>query len=125
MNNIGEKIFKSIYSETNYSFVVDLTQDIKNKIMDMMHYLQQLSILYYCQDKSTDNILDLLKRMEKRTIINSISCDCGREINNEKFKNHCDENEITLFFIKNDGHKLGTIYRFQNIKRKMNTIFCK
>ena len=50
--------------------------------------------------------------MEKRTIINSISCDCGREINNEKFKNHCDENEITLFFIKNDGHKLGIINRF-------------
>ena len=37
--------------------------------------------------------------MESKTIINSRSCDYGRALDNEKFKNYCDENEITFFFI--------------------------
>ena len=53
-----------------------------------------------------------MKKMERKTIINSISCDYGKEFNNEKFKNYCGENEITLFFIKNYGHKLGIIKDF-------------
>ena len=48
MNNkkVGEKIFKPIYFESNYSFQIDLTffHDIKSRIMGMMYYLQ-LSIL--------------------------------------------------------------------------------
>ena len=79
---------------------------------------------YYCQDKSTDNILNLLKKMESKTIINSISCDYGKEFDNEKFKNYCEENEIKLFFIKNDGHKLGIINRFhRTLKEKLTKYF--
>ena len=62
--------------------------------------------------------------MESRTIINSISCDYGKEFHNEKFKNYCEENEIKLFFIKNDIHKLGIINRFhRTLKEKLTTYF--
>ena len=62
--------------------------------------------------------------MESKTIINSISCDYGREFNNEKIKNYCKENEIKLFFIKNDSHKLGIINRFhRTIKIKLTQYF--
>ena len=62
--------------------------------------------------------------MESKTVINNISCDYGKEFNNEKFKNYCEENEIKLFFIKNDGHKLGIINRFhRTLKEKLTKYF--
>ena len=56
--------------------------------------------------------------MESKTVINNISCDYGKEFNNEKFKNYCEENEIILFFIKNDGH---TFHR--TLKEKLTQYF--
>ena len=62
--------------------------------------------------------------MESKTVINSISCDYGKEYNNEKFKNYCEENEITLFFMKNDGNWLDIINRFhRTLKEKLTAYF--
>ena len=49
MNNkkVGEKTFKPIYCETNYSSQIDLTlfPRYKNRITDMMFYLQLLILI--------------------------------------------------------------------------------
>ena len=134
MNNkkVGKKIFKPIYSEINYSFQIDLTFFPRYKkqnngydvLFTAININSRFAYAYYCQDKSTDNILNLLKKMESKTIIHSISCDYGKEFDNEKFKNYCQENEIKLFFIKNDGHKLGIINRFhRTLKEKLTKYF--
>ncbi len=69
-------------------------------------------------------ILDMLKDMEKKTVINSISCDEGLEFNNSEFIDFCEENNIELYFIKSDGHKLGIINRFhRTIKEKLTKYF--
>ena len=134
MNNekVSEKIFKPIYSESNYGFQLDLTFFPRYKkqnngydvLFTAININTRFVYAYYCQDKSTDNILNLLKKMESKTIINRISCDNGKEFNNEKLKNYCEENEIKLFFIKNDGHKLGIINRFhRTLKEELTTYF--
>ena len=129
---VVEKLFKPIYSESNYSFQIDVTffprYKKQNNGFDILFTAININTrfvyAYYCQDKNSDNILNLLKKMESKTIINSISCDYGKEFNNEKFKNYCEENEITLYFIKNDGHKLGIIKRFhRTLKEKLTQYF--
>ena len=54
----------------------------------------------------------MLKKMEEKTVINSITCDLGSEFNNAIFKKYCSENNITIYFIKDDSHKMGIINRF-------------
>ena len=83
MNNkkVGEKIFEPIYSESNYSFKIDLTffprYKKQNNSYDVLftaiNINTRFAYAYYCQDKRTDNISNLLKKMESKTIINSIS----------------------------------------------------
>ena len=67
---------------------------------------------YYSKDKEKETILDMLKKMEEKTIINSITCDLGSEFNNDIFKKFCVDNNITIYFIKDDSHKMGIINRF-------------
>ena len=79
---------------------------------------------YYCRNKDTETILNLLKIMESKTIINSISCDSGTEFTNIKFKEYCKDNDIKLYFITGDGHKLGIINRFhRTLKEKLTQHF--
>lgn len=59
----------------------------------MKYYLQQLintrfAYAYYCRNKDTEITLNLLKIMESKTIINTISCDSGTEFTNIKFKEY-------------------------------------
>lgn len=71
-----------------------------------------------------DTILDIIKKMESKTIINSFTCDEGGEFNNKKFIKYCKDHNITIYFIKDDSHKLGIINRFhRTLKEKLTKYF--
>ena len=62
--------------------------------------------------------------MESKTNINSITCDFGGEFNNRKFISFCDLHDITIYFVKDDSHKLGIINRFhRTLKEKLTKYF--
>jgi len=66
----------------------------------------------------------MIKEMHKKTEINCITCDEGKEFNNKIFLNYCDENNIIIYFVKDDSHKLGIINRFhRTIKDKLRYYF--
>ena len=119
-NKVGKKVFFPIYSEIPYSFQIDLTFFPRYKKYNKNFYVlftaininTRFAYAYYSKDKEKETILDMLKKMNEKTIINSITCDLGSEFNNKIFKQYCDENEITIYFIKDDSHKMGIINRF-------------
>ena len=128
----SKKSFLPIYSETSYSFQIDLTFFPRYKKQNQQFYVlftaininTRFAYAYSSKDKDMNTILDMLKNMEKKTVINAITCDEGTEFNNREFIKFCDENEIQLYFIKNDSHKLGIINRFhRTIKDKLTKYF--
>ena len=117
-----------IYSETPYSFQIDLTFFPRYKKYNKDNYVlftaininTRFAYAYYGKDKEAETILNMLKKMEQKTIINSITCDKGSEFNNTEFKKYCNDNEITIYFVKDDSHKMGIINRFhRTIKEKL------
>jgi len=129
---IGKKSYLPIYSELPYSFQIDLTFFPRYKKQNKNIYVlftaininTRFAYAYYGQNKDMTTILNFLKEMEKKTIINSISCDEGTELNNKEFINYCNKENINLYFIKNDSHKLGIINRFhRTIKEKLTKYF--
>jgi hypothetical protein len=127
-----KKSFLPIYSEMPYSFQLDLTFFPRYKKQNQQNYVlytaininTRYSYAYYGKDKNMTTILNMLKEMEKKTIINSITCDEGTEFNNKEFKSYCDKNDIQLYFVKDDSHKLGIINRFhRTIKDKLTSYF--
>lgn len=128
----GKKQFLPIYSETPYSFQLDLTFFPRYKKQNKNFYVlftaininTRFAYASYGKDKETDTILNMLKEMEKKTIINSITCDEGSEFKNKEFKNYCLEKNIILYFVKDDSHKLGIINRFhRTLKGKITSHF--
>ena len=129
---VGAKYCLPIYSETTYAFQIDLTFFPRYKKQNYQYYVLFTAInintryayAYYSKDKNMHTILDMINKMEKKTIINSISCDEGTEFKNSEFKTFCEEKNIELFLIKSDGHKLGIINRFhRTIKEKLTKHF--
>ncbi len=129
---VGKKVSLPIYSETPYAFQFDLTFFPRYKTKNDGNYVLFTAInvntryayAYYAKNKEMNTILDMLKDMEKKTVINSISCDEGLEFNNSEFIDFCEENNIELYVIKADGHKLGIINRFhRTIKEKLTKYF--
>ena len=127
-----KKAFLPIYSETQYSFQLDLTFFPRYKKQNQNYYVLFTAITintryayaYYGKEKDMNTILDMLKAMEKKTVINAITCDEGTEFNNKIFKKYCDDNDIELYLIKDDSHKLGIINRFhRTIKDKLTKYF--
>ena len=134
MNNekVVKKKFLPIYSDTPYSFQLDLTFFPRYKKQNKNIYVLYTAInintrfayAYYSKDKESKTILDLLKKQAEKTIINSITCDEGTEFKNSDFIKYCQENEIKLFFVKNDSHKMGIINRFhRTLKEKLTLHF--
>jgi hypothetical protein len=79
---------------------------------------------YAAKKKDAFTILQLLKKMESKTIINSITCDEGSEFNNRQFIRYCNENDIYIYFVKDDSHKLGIMNRFhRTLKDKLSKYF--
>jgi hypothetical protein len=129
---VGKIEFLPIYSDVNYAFQIDLTffpryrkQNKNNEVLfTAININTRYAYAYVCETKDMENILEALRKMEKKTIINSITCDKGTEFNNSEFKDYCLKEEIELYFVKSDGHKLGIINRFhRTIKEKMTQYF--
>ena len=129
---IKQKEFLPIYSEAPYAFQIDLTFLPRYKKQNDGYYVLFTAInintryayAYYAKDKEMNTVLDMLKKMEKKTIINSISCDEGSEFKNREFQKYCKDNDISLFFILEDSHKLGIINRFhRTLKDRLKKYF--
>ena len=125
---VGKNLYLPIYSETPYSFQIDLTFFPRYKKYNKNNYVlftaininTRFAYAYYGKDKEAETILDMLKMMEKKTIINSITCNLGSEFNNNEFIKYCKDNDIIIYFVKDDSHKLGIINRFhRTIKEKL------
>ena len=130
--NTDKKSFLPIYSETPYSFQIDLTFFPRYKKQNNQFYVlftaininTRFAYAYYAKDKEMDTILKMIEKMEKVTVINAITCDEGSEFKNYKFMKFCEDNNIDLFFVKNDSHKLGIVNRFhRTLKEKLTQHF--
>jgi hypothetical protein len=131
-NKIQKKEFKPIYSETPYSFQLDLTFLPRYKKQNDGYYVlftaininSRYAYAYFSKDKKMDTILNFLKDMEKKTVINNLTMDEGTEFTNNEFQNFCKDNEIKLYFVKDDSHKLGILNRFhRTLKDKLTKYF--
>ena len=117
---VAKKEFLPIYSEKKYSFQIDLTFFPRYKKYNKDNYVlftaininTRYAFAYYAKDKNLTTILDMLKKMAEKTIINSSTCDEGSECNNKEFLEYCNKNQINIYFVKDDSHKLGIINRF-------------
>jgi hypothetical protein len=134
MNNdkVKKKEFLPIYSEAPYSFQIDLTFFNRYKNQNDSNYVLFTAInvntryayAYYGKNKEMKTILNFLKKMEEKTVINVITCDEGSEFKNIEFQNFCKENDIKLFLVKDDSHKLGIINRYhRTLKNKLTKYF--
>lgn len=134
MNNdkVIKKEFLPIYSEDSYSFQMDLTFLNKYKGSNNGNYIlftainvnSRYAYAYYSNNKNMNTILNFLKEMEKKTVINTITADEGSEFKNKEFIDFCNNNNISLFLIKGDSHKLGIINRFhRTLKSKLTKYF--
>ena len=126
---IGKKLFLPIYSETPYSFQIDLTFLPRYKSYNNNNYVlftaieinSRFAYAYYSKDKEMKTILNFMKLLEEKTEIRSVSTDEGTEFNNSQFKKFCSDNNISIYFIKDDSHKLGIINRFhRTLKDKLS-----
>jgi hypothetical protein len=129
---IGKKEYLPIYSETPYSFQIDLTffprYATRNKnysvLFTAINVNSRYAYAYKGKNKSMSTILEFMEKMEQHTPINSITCDEGTEFNNKKFLSFCNSNNITIYFVKGDSHKLGIINRFhRTLKDKLTKYF--
>ena len=129
---VGKKEFLPIYSEVPYSFQMDLTffprykkQNNNNEVLfTAININTRFAFAYVCKTKDMDVILEAFQKMEKKTIINSVTCDEGTEFKNKIFQEYCEKENIQLYFVKSDGHKLGIINRFhRTLKEKMTQYF--
>jgi len=127
-----KKDFLPIYSEKRYSFQIDLTFFPRYKEYNRKYYVlftainvnTRFAYAYYSKNKRGSTIMKFLKKMADKTVISSITCDEGSEFNNSEFLDYCDKNNINIFFVKDDSHKLGIINRFhRTIKDKLKQYF--
>ena len=129
---VKKKQYLPIYSDIPYSFQIDLTffprytdyNNGYNVLFTAININTRFVYAYIAKKKDAKTILDLLKNMSEKTVINAISCDSGGEFNNRQFIDYCSDNNITLYFITDDSHKLGIINRFhRTLKEKLTKYF--
>lgn len=121
-----------IYSDAPNSFQIDLTFFDRYKNQNNGYYILFTAIninsrfvyAYPAKNKDMDTILKFLEEMNKKNEIDNITCDEGSEFKNQKFIKYCEDNEINLYFVKGDSHKLGIINRFhRTLKEKLTKYF--
>jgi len=70
------------------------------------------------------SILDMIKKMTEKTIINSITCHEDSEFNSKELFDYCNKNQINIYFVKDDSHKIGITNRFhRTLKNKLREHF--
>ena len=122
-----------IYSETPYSFQIDLTFFPRYKKENKGNYVlftaininSRFAYAYYSDNKNMNTIINFIKNIENKTIINTITSDKGTEFNNSEFKKFCSDNDIILYLVKDESHKkLSIINRFhRTLKDKLVKYF--
>ena len=129
-----KKQFLPIYSNDHFSFQIDLTFLPKYQAKNDKYYVLFTAInintryayCYWSRDKNTDTIIGMLKAfLDNALEIHTISCDFGSEFIAKDVKLWFEENEIEVYYIKDEGHsKLGIINRFhRTLKEKLNKSF--
>lgn len=126
---VKKKIYLPIYSETPFSFQIDLTFFPRYKKQNNNYYVLFTAInintryayAYYAKNKDMEAVLDMMKKFKRDALeINSITTDEGKEFNNKEFLEYCQKQEIDVFFVKGDSHKLGIVNRFhRTLKDKL------
>jgi hypothetical protein len=131
--NVKRKKFLPIYSNNYNSYQIDLTFLPQFKKQNNNFYVLFTAIninsryvyVYYSKNKYGDTILEMLKLFkEKANEIESITCDSGSEFTNNETMKWFDDNNIKIYFVVGDSHKLGIINRFhRTLKNKLLKYF--
>ena len=81
---------------------------------------------YYSKNKETTTILQFLEKFKKQSKeIHTTTTDSGSEFINKQCKKWFEDNNIKMFYIVGDSHKLGIINRFhRTLKEKILKYFC-
>jgi hypothetical protein len=125
---VEKREFLPIYSETPESFQIDLTFIPKYKKQNNGFYVlftainitTRFAYVYYSKDKNVSSIMLMMKQFHNDTNINSLAADQGSEYTNKTFTTYCEKNNIDLYIMKADSHKLGIINRFhRTLKEKL------
>jgi hypothetical protein len=130
---IGKQELKPIYAEDIYSFQIDLTflpsykssNDDNYVLFTGININTRYAYASYAKDKKTDTIIKMLEDFLKNAaVISSITTDSGSEFTNNKVKKWFEDNNITMYYVVGDSHKLGIINRFhRTLKSKMLKYF--
>ena len=80
---------------------------------------------YYGKNKETTTILKFLNQFKKDSKeIHNITTDSGSEFINKQCKKWFEDNNIKMFYVVGDSHKLGIINRFhRTLKEKILKYF--
>ena len=109
-------MLKDMHKKTDINAI---TWDLGSEFISTINVNTRFAFVSYSKDKKWDTILNMLKDVHIKTDINAITCDLGSEFISTIFTDYCDKNNMTVYFVKNDSHKLGIINRFhRTIKDK-------
>jgi len=122
-------VYLPIYSDTPFSFQIDLTFFPRYKLKNDNYYVlftaininTRFAYAYYTKSKDAKDILEVMKRFKDDCLeIDTITTDKGSEFINSFFNDYCIKQNIVTFYCKNDSHKLGIINRFhRTLKEKL------
>ena len=130
VKEIKEKSYLPIYTESHYSFQMDLTFFPRYKKQNHNYYVlftaininSRYAYAYYAKNKESSTIIEMLNDFLKNAlIIESITCDYGSEFIDKNVKQWFNDNEIEVNYVKDDNHtKLSIINRFhRTLKEKL------
>ena len=129
---IKKREYLKIYSDSHYSYQIDLTFMPRYKKQNNNYYViftaininSRYAYAYYSKDKNEESIIEIFNKWLKNClIIESVTMDEGTEFTNKKIKKWFEDNDIETFFTS-DSHKLGIINRFhRTLKDKILKYF--
>jgi len=134
INKVEKIKFKPIYTEGFNDFQIDLTFFPRYKYENKKYYVLLTAIninsryayAYYARNKEVENIIKMLNQWKKEVDeIDNITCDYGSEFTNHEVKKWFLENNINIFYVKDDDHrKLSIMNRFhRTLKDKLVKLF--
>jgi hypothetical protein len=125
-----KKINKPIYSDSHYSFQIDLTflPQFKSKnegnyvLFTAINTNSRYAYVYWSKNKNSESIIKMLNEFKKNAMeIDTITSDSGTEFTNKDSTKWFLDNDIKTFFYVGDSNKLGIINRFhRTLKQKID-----
>ena len=101
-----------IYSESHYSFQIDLTFFPKYKSQNKDYYVlftainvnSRYAYAYFAKNKEAPTIIDMLNKFKDNALeIDDITCDYGKEFIDKNVKKWFEDNDIKVFYVKDDN----------------------